>query len=272
MPARKPDWWWDLTLNVVGGCFYVSPGCTNCFAPSWLASHTWTSETVHTGVTEKVKGRWVFNGKLTVLRDGDPQWTSLLKPGTRVENAALGPGKPLLIWACDLSDLFIEDCPDRVISRVIATIVQSGHICLLLTKRTARMAAYFTALPPRTVKRWQSQVWLGFSAENQEWFDRRWSDMRALADAGWFVFVSLAPLLGPVTLPPDFRALGKRTWVIVAGEQRIPRTRCRPMKTAWAGAIKEQCKQAEIPFFMKQMANGALRPRDLRIRDFPSVP
>jgi protein gp37 len=272
MLVRKRDWWWDVTLGVSGGCRPVpgSPGCVECFVPAWNNGHPHKSETVHTGVIKKVKGRWFFNGEVNILRDGDPQWSPLTLAKTKVKNSALGPDKPLLIWPADLSDLFIEDCPDHFISRVIATIVQSGHICLLLTKRTARMAAFFAALDPRTAKRWQSQVWLGFSAENQEWFDRRWADMCALAKAGWFIFVSLAPLLGPVTLPPD--ALELLRWVIVAGKQRVPGTRPRLMKAAWARAIHEQCKAAGIPFFMKQMAGGAPRPRDLRIRDFPSVP
>jgi protein gp37 len=179
MLVRKRDWWWDLTLGMyVGGCRPVrrSPGCAECFVPPWHSSHTHKSETVHTDVIKKVKGRWVFNGNVNLLRDVAPHWSPLTLAKTSVKNNALGPGKPLLIWPVDLSDLFIEDCPDHFISRVIATVVQSGHICLLLTKRTARMAAFFEALDPRTAKRWQSQVWLGFSAENQEWFDARWAD------------------------------------------------------------------------------------------------
>jgi protein gp37 len=240
-----------------------------CFVPPWNNSHTHKKETVHTGVIKKVKGRWFFNGKVNLLRDGDPQWSPLTLAKTIVKNNALGPGKPLLIWPADLSDLFIEDCPDHFISRVIATIVQSGHICLLLTKRAARMAAFFTALDPRTAKRWRPQIWLGFSAEDQTWFDRRWTDMCALAQSGWFTFVSLAPLLGPVTLPPE--ALELLRWVIVAGKQRVPGTRPRPMKAAWARAIRDQCAGAGIAFFMKQMAGGRPRPRDLRIREFPEV-
>jgi protein gp37 len=84
------------------------------------------------------------------------------------------------------------------------------------------------------------------------------------------VFVSIAPMLGPVTLPPHFLALGKRTWCIVSGEQRVPGTRPRPMKRQWARAVREQCAQASIPFFMKQMSNGAPIPPDLRkLRQFP---
>ena len=104
-PARKPDWWWDVTWNPVSGCFYVSRGCTNCFVPSWLRSHTWHNDNVHTGVTKLVNGRAVFTGKLNVLPDGHPQWTAPLT-WTTVENSALGPGAPLLIWIADLSDLF----------------------------------------------------------------------------------------------------------------------------------------------------------------------
>jgi hypothetical protein len=65
---------------------------------------------------------------------------------------------------------------------------------------------------PRTVKRWQRKMWPRFSAENQDWFDSRWADVRTLANAGWFTFVSIAPIIAPVTLPDDFLALGKRTW------------------------------------------------------------
>jgi protein gp37 len=40
---------------------------------------------------------------------------------------------------------------------------------------------------------------------------------------------------------------------------------------AWVRAVRDQCKAAGIPFFMKQMAKGAPIPPDLQIRQFPSV-
>ena len=80
----------------------------------------------------------------------------------------------------------------------------------------------------------------------------------------------LAPLLGPVTLPQDFLALGR--WVIVNGEgEGVPKELCRPMDPMWARAIHDQCAGAGIPFFMRGMAGGAPRPLDLRDRQFPSV-
>jgi protein gp37 len=216
--------------------------------------------------------RRIFNGKLTTAPERHKVWFEPINY-RGAKHPKLGPGKPSLIFVGDMSDLFIEDegRPDAVIDRVCATLAQADHIGLLLTKRTSRMASYFTGLNPRTVESWQPKIWLGFSAENQEWFDRRWPNMRTLAEAGWRVFVSVAPMIGPVTLPPDFLAFGPRVWVIVAGEQG-KRNRCRFMDANWARAIREQCKAASIPFFVKQMSAGAPIPDDLlRFRQFPEV-
>jgi protein gp37 len=268
--VRKPSWWWDWSWNPVSGCSPISTGCRYCFVPPWLHSHTWESATVHDGVTEVRHGRPVWTGVIRTLPDGDPLWTfPLTWPG--VDNPALGPGKPSLIFIDVTGDLFVTGRPAEDIDRVCATIAASEHIGLLVTKYTTEMAAYFTALDPRTVRRWQQQLWLGFSAENQECFDKRWADIRPLAEAGWFVFTSIAPMLGPVTLPPDFLALAK--WVIVNGEQVTKREQHRrPMKTAWARALRDQCEAAGIPFFFKGMHTGGYIPPDLtHLREFPTV-
>jgi protein gp37 len=268
---RGDSWWWDIggVLNPAGGCEPVSLGCRNCFAPAWLASHT-HREDIYRDVIKQVNGRWIFNGEATALSKKHPLWRSLRNwPGAK--HPKLGPGRPSLIHVGGMADLFYERQPDEVISRVCATIAMSAHIGLLLTKRTERMANYFATLDPRTVMRWQSHIWPGFSAERQQEFDERWADMRRVAELGLFIFVSIAPMIGPVTLPDDFRALGKRTWVIVSGEQRVPGTRPRPMKRRWARAVRDQCAEAAIAFFMKQMSSGAAIPKDLQIRQFPSV-
>jgi protein gp37 len=263
------DWWWDAAWNPVGGCSYVSPGCTNCFVPSWLASHTHVNKTIQSGVIEKVNGRWVFNGKLTALPDGHHLW-AFPRDCRGAEHPKLGPGRPSLLWIADMSDLF-EDRPKEIIDRALSTVVISEHIGLVLTKRTARMAAYFKSQSLRTMRLWQPKLWLGFSAERQKEFDERWANMRPLAADGWFVFTSVAPMIGAVKLPDDFLALGQQTWVIVSGEQKIPRTRPRYMDPDWARVVRDQCEAASIPFFMKQMARGAAVPPDLQRRKFPSV-
>jgi len=270
--------WWDATWNPVGGCKRISKGCRECFAPPFLNGHPHECETIHTGVIEKDDdGRWVFNGRLTVLPDGHPLWNFPFEyPGAR--RPKLGIGKPSLILVACMSDLFVEGRPPKDIDRVVETIALSPHIGLFLSKYTGpeykgQMAEYFLKQSPLTVTCWQPNVWPGFSAGRQIHFDKRWEHMRPLAEAGWFVWVFLAPLLERIVLPPDFRALGKRTWVIVNGEgEGVPPERCRPMDPMWVRALRDQCAEAGIPFFLRGMAKGAPRPPDLLIRQFPVVP
>ena len=271
MRARGADWWWDATWNPVGGCLAVSPGCTNCYAAQVAGTKTWPyarSAGVHNGVTVVKGKRRIFNGKVTAAPEFHKSWAwPLTWSGAR--HPKLGPGAPSLIFVGDMADLFYKR-PTEIIDRVCATIAASEHIGLLCTKRTPRMAEYFSSQSPLTIQRWQRNIWLGFSAENQECFDQRWADVRPLAEAGWFVFVSIAPMLEPVRLPDDFLALGSRTWLIVAGEQG-KHADCRDMDPNWARVVRDQCKEASIPFFIKQMSRGAPIPPDLQIRQFPSA-
>jgi len=272
MRVRGFDWWWDATWNPVGGCLPVSPGCTNCYAAQVAGTKTWpyaNSAGVHDGVTYRKGRRRIFKGKATAAPKGHRTWMWPLRwPGA--PHPKLGPNKRSLIFVEDMGDLFFEKHPDAIIDRVCATIAASEHIGLLCTKRTPRMAEYFSSQSPLTIQRWQRNIWLGFSAENQECFDQRWADVRPLAEAGWFVFVSIAPMLEPVRLPDDFLALGSRTWLIVAGEQG-KHADCRDMDPNWARVVRDQCKEASIPFFIKQMSRGAPIPPDLQIRQFPSA-
>jgi protein gp37 len=167
----------------------------------------------------------------------------------------------------DMAEIFLPERPKAAIDRSFGILTSSDHIGLVLAKCPEQLAKYVLAQPPDSQPRWRRRLWLGFSAENQAYFDRRWAPMRALAESGFVVFVSVAPMLDPVTLPDDFLALGK--WVIVSGEQGRYRD-CRLMHPDWARAVRDQCASAGIPFFMKQMGRGRAIPRDLLIRQFPA--
>jgi protein gp37 len=147
-------------------------------------------------------------------------------------------------------------------------IALSNHIGQLLTKRPHRMAAYFSTLPSGTQQRWRQKLWLGFSAERQQEFDERWPHMRKLAERGWTVFASVAPMLAPVRLPPDFLAYGDRIQVICSGEQGRG---ARFMDLDWARAVRDQCAAAGVPFFFLQCAGRQPIPHDLFVRQFPAV-
>jgi protein gp37 len=273
MEFRKDDWWWDFTWTPVSGCRPVSEGCRLCWSLPWLKRHTWQTPTVYTGAIEKaaVDGSLRWTGNLTRLEDGDRMWK---RPhNNRVANPALGPNRPNLVFAVVDGDLFVTGRPKADINLVCATLAASPHYGLLCSKYTGEMADYFTTLDPRTVKRWQPQLLLGFSAETQKRFDERLTDVRRLIDAGWFVYVALSPLLEAVTLPPEWLALGARTWVVVYGEcNRWESRPSTPMKPDWARALYAQCKAAGIPFFLRGMHTGARIPPDLvGLRQFPKL-
>jgi protein gp37 len=142
----------------------------------------------------------------------------------------------------------------------------SDHLGIILTKLPKRLARYLNAQTAMDQERWRRKFWLGFSAETQEDFDKRWPHMRGLAEQGWFVFVSLAPMLEPIHLPDD--ALRLLRWVIVSGEEG-PHKFVRELKPKWVRPVREQCRAWNIPFFVKQMSHDQPIPPGLDIFEFP---
>src|SRR4051812_21628664 len=71
---------WDRTWNVFGGCSHASRGCKDCYA-QYEAGTRQTRHRValHEDVTDWVRGKPVFNGKLTVLPSEHPAWSMPLR-------------------------------------------------------------------------------------------------------------------------------------------------------------------------------------------------
>ena len=100
------------------------------------------------------------------------------------------------------------------------------------------------------------------------------------------LFLSCEPLLGQIDLTDPacnghqdlhlrLEELGIR-WVIAGGESG---PRARPMNLSWARSLRDQCKEAGVAFFMKQLSQADSRhfkefesfPEDLQIREFPTA-
>lgn len=114
-------------------------------------------------------------------------------------------------------------------------------------------------------------VWLGCSAEDQRRADERISELLCCPAA--VRFVSAEPLLGPIDMfaflsgqlrdkclgilnQSDHRVPGI-DWVIAGGESGPG---ARPCDVWWAVELLEQCKQAGVAFFMKQLGTHPLVP------------
>ena len=206
--------WWDATINFVGGCVIADHSCYYCYAPV-DAGGLLTSRDIelYRGTTEWRNGRRAWTGLLTEKPPEHPSWSELLNwPGVPWV-PLLGAGQPSLIWLNSMADIFVSGRRRQVIDRIFETVTLSRHIGLVLTKYPKSLVEYFSQKPAW----WQKKIWLGFSAGDQRWWDVREKIMRPLAEQGWTIFTSIAPMLGPVVLSPDFLRLGR--WCICGGEQ-----------------------------------------------------
>jgi protein gp37 len=110
------------------------------------------------------------------------------------------------------------------------------HHFQILTKRSERLLK----LSPKID--WPENVWMGVSVENEDYLSRI-DDLRNTG--AQIKFLSLEPLLGPVSNMD----LENIDWVIVGGESG---PKARAIKEDWVTDIRDQCIDAEVPFFFKQ--------------------
>lgn len=153
-------------------------------------------------------------------------------------------------------------------------------------------------------------VWLGVSVEDQTQADKRIPEL--LQTPAEVRFLSCEPLLGPIQLPlgdeveeSERREVGLAgcgmglngagiDWLIVGGESGPGARSC---EVAWVRDLRDQCAEAGVPCFVKQLGSHCLNtvntedgpvssrvrlrdgkggdwdewPEDLRVREFPSV-
>ena len=221
--------WTDATWNPVTGCTEVSAGCDHCYAKTF--AERWRG----------TEGHYFENGFDVQLRPDKLEQPLRWK-------------KPRKIFVNSMSDLFHDSVPDKYIAQVFDVMGEAErHTFQILTKRHARMRSLMTQwYGTGILSEPLPNVWLGVSAENQQWADIR---IPALLDTPAVVrFVSAEPLLGPIDFRrvPGFNRIGldlSNWWVIVGGESGRG---ARPMHPEWARSLRDQCQAAGVPFLFKQ--------------------
>lgn len=213
--------WTEATWNPTTGCDRVSAGCDHCYALT---------------LAKRLKAM----GSTKYQQDGDPR-TSGPGFGVATHAAALGEPfrwrQPRLVFVNSMSDLFHAKVPVEFIRRVFAVMEATPqHTYQVLTKRSRRVRRLAPSL------NWPANLWLGVSVENEQ-VSYRVDDLRTIPAA--VRFLSCEPLLGPLT-DLNLDGIG---WVIVGGESGPG---CRPMDPRWAREIRDNCRQAHVPFFFKQ--------------------
>ena len=230
--------WTDATWNPVTGCTKISPGCAYCYAES---------------ITLRFKrGGPYLPGKTTIKLhydrlDAPAKWRT-----------------PRRVFVNSMSDLFHEEVPFDFVEEIFLRMAKyNQHIYQLLTKRPERMLEYFQWSKNL---HWPDHVWAGVSVENQYWADRR---IPLLASIPAKVrFLSVEPLLKAIQLGSHLKQV---QWVIVGGESGH---RSRPMNREWATHLRDECRDAGVPFFFKQWGGRHSKAggRELEGRTWDEMP
>lgn len=226
--------WTGSTWNPVTGCKKISPGCKHCYA-------------------ERMALRLKAMGQPNYARGFD------LALHEHALELPLSWKKPQTIFVNSMSDLFLEGVPTEFIHKVFDVMRKAHwHTFQVLTKRSGRLHELSPELP------WAPNIWMGVSVENADYTFR----INHLRESGACIkFLSIEPLLGPL---PDLD-LREIDWVIVGGESGPG---ARPMKPEWVLDIRDQCRQAKVPFFFKQWGgfNKKKAGRELEGRTWDEMP
>lgn len=133
---------------------------------------------------------------------------------------------------------------------------------LLLTKRPENVLK----MSPWHRGDWPDNVWIGTSVGLQERAEER---IPLLLEIPAVVrFLSCEPLLGPIDLSPWISQL---QWVISGGESG---SAARPIDMGWPRALRDQCQEAHVPYFFKQVGGRyhASGGRELDGRTWDEMP
>lgn len=226
--------WTEATWNPVTGCTKVSPGCKHCYAERMALR------------LQAMAQRNYSNGFDLTLQ---PQALEL----------PLSWKKPQTIFVNSMSDLFHADVPVDYVCRVFEVMQRATwHRFQVLTKRSERLVELDRVLV------WAPNIWMGVSVESSA-YRSRIDDLRGTGAA--IKFLSLEPLLGPLERL-DLRGID---WVIVGGESGPG---ARTMDPRWVLDLRDQCREASVPFFFKQWGgtNKKKAGRELEGRLWSEMP
>lgn len=236
--------WSDATFNAWFGCARVegSPACGPtaeypdgpiCYAEAFVKRIGYSESGKHFPIWGAHEQRRFFT---------DKHWNAPLK----WDAAARAAGVMKYVFCMSMGD-WAEGRPDQAPHRARLWELQAkttNIIWLMLTKRSQlirKLSPQDPADPSRPRR------WFGVTAENQRWFDLRWSHLREVDSP--IYWISAEPMFGPITLPNSFLDLGPRAWIIAGGATG---GHAQPTHPEWFAYLRDQCLEAGVVFHFKQ--------------------
>lgn len=247
--------YWDKAWNPVVGCKPCSPACENCYAAAWAKRFGKSFEPHQSSQTRPPNKGIVFCGNMTDLFG---EWEYRCDIANRI-GQCVNRGATAYLWLTKRVNVMCD--------------VLNREKVLLFFGRDEDNAEWFRMGDPECNL---SNHYFGFTAENQEWLDKRVIRMSKWPSwAKWWL--SCEPLLGPMdfidVLDNSNASDPKLSWVVVGCESGPNR---RPCRIEWVESIVEQCRTANVQVFVKQLDIGGKCvtdinkfPEHLRIRQVP---
>lgn len=232
------------TFNLVIGCQKVSPACKHCYA-------------------EALDKRWSKGKHWGPNTDRKQMSENYWKQPHKWNKEAAAAGVKRKVFCSSLAD-WCEDHPQLVEARkrLIQLIRDTPNlIWLLLTKRPENILRF---IPDDWKLNPPANVWYGTTVESQDYVERIEELCKVPATLR---FISCEPLLGGLEirkylgsmfmkspLCSDRMAIngrGRIHWVIAGGESGKDKD-IRPSHPGWFTDLRDQCKNAVVPFLFKQ--------------------
>jgi protein gp37 len=217
--------WTDATWNAWIGCTAVSAGCRECYAERDARRY---GKAGHFGAG---RARHVCSAA---------HWRLPLTWAKKAEKAGTRPR----VFCGSMMDVFDAEVPQIHRERVWETIAATPALdWLLLTKRPELAAGMVPAA--WLAGGWPAHVWLGATVEDGS-TAARIGHLAALPAP--VRFLSVEPMLGPLRVPAWLQS-GAIHWIICGGESG---PRARALHPQWARELRDDCREAGVPFFFKQ--------------------
>lgn len=310
--------WCDSAENTVMGCTGCElwnaqieacyTGIIHARKENWIAQQTAAGK--KTGFAREFEDVTRFPGRMVKAT----RWSDLC--GISRDDKPWLNGSPRLIFHSDMGDAFaphksiyiegryrpVQPGTDflylcREIITNVGSPVGQRHVWLWPTKQVHRAAEFASWLRAIGVP-WPTNLWLGTSVTEPKYLYRV-DQLLRIGDETMTRFLSIEPLYAPVALGDRLRG-SRIAWVIAGGESGAREDRlsvvgqgaphvARPFDLTWACALMQECRDVNVPFFMKQLGtnphDGGTRlrlrdrhgrswhewPRDLAVREVPGV-
>lgn len=269
--------WCDHTVNFWHGCTEVSPACEHCYARM-------QARRFH----HRIDGSdllWGYDSQRLV------RVSQASAEAMRYQRRAEKEERRFRVFTNSMSDFFedrrdldlprlesfdlMRRCPDltfQILTKRPEMAMGLLSRCLIPSYRAERydLNAWLEAW---LAGEYPANVWLGTTVEDQERADQRIPDLLRVPAA--VRFLSCEPLLGPVDLttikhaaspgyfgdclqwyhrPNGVGSWPGLNWVICGGETG---PNARPMHPDWVRILRDQCKDAGVPFLFKQWGGKA---------------